>query len=93
MGLLEDPLENTTFRKLKHINEVQKIYCGSHYNYALMKNEKEYKAWGFGSSWVLGNGSEDSLFSARTVSNEKVFRKFPVLLSLGSNHISYVTNK
>lgn len=54
-----------SFRKLKHINNVDEIYCSSHFNYALKKNENSYYAWGFGSGYVLGNGKEDSLSIAR----------------------------
>ena len=83
MGLVEETEE--CFKKLTHINNVEWIFTSSDFNYAKIKDTDEIKAWGMGSFWVLGNGKEDDLFEARTISNEKLFKgNFPLDLSLGS---------
>ena len=56
--------EMGTFRKLKHIKDVKRIFCSSHFNYAL-NDENQMYAWGQGDGYVLGNGKEDSLTVAR----------------------------
>ena len=41
---------------------------------------------------MLANGQENSLFKARPVNRERVFIHTPLMLSLGSNHVAYVSD-
>lgn len=80
-----------SFRKLAHISNVESLFTSSYFTYAQKKEEKSFWAWGFGAGFVLGNGQEESLFKARQISNLHVFKDFPLLLSLGTNHVSYIS--
>lgn len=46
-----------------------------------------------GLNWVLGNGKEVDLRNARPINNQKVFTNFPLRISLGTNHVSFIANK
>lgn len=87
-----EPMEIGTLQKVTHISNVDRIYSAAHYNYCYEAANSQYYAWGFGGDYVLGNGQENSLFRARPVNKEKVFVHAPLLLSLGSNHVAYVSD-
>lgn len=80
------------FYWLLTIPKVERVICSSYFSYAKGFNENQYYSWGFGSGFVLGNGKEDSLFISNKVNNEWVFSHFPLIMSLGTNHITYVSS-
>ena len=91
-GQLGNVDENHTlgnFSKISHVPPAKRLFASSHFNYALDKEKIQYYAWGFGASYVLGNGKEESLESCYAVSNEKLFKGEPSKLALGHSHIVF----
>lgn len=81
------------FKRLDHIDNIEHVISANHYNYAKEKDEDSYYAWGFGMSFVLANGREDSLTEARKINNEKFFTEgFPSYVSLGHSFVSFAIN-
>ena len=81
------------FKRLDHIDNIEHVISANHYNYAKQKKEDSYYAWGFGMSFVLANGREDSLTEARKINNEKFFTEgFPSYVSLGHSFVSFSIN-
>ena len=93
LGKLDENTEKLgTFQKLAHLPKISEIFASSHFSYALDENKDNYYTWGFGYSWVLGNGKEDSVYEAWRINNEKVFKGFfPDRLALGTSFVAYVS--
>jgi alpha-tubulin suppressor-like RCC1 family protein len=93
LGELDDQDCKGLFQKLSHLPSVEKLITANHFNYAKETDQDAYYAWGFGMSFVLANGREESLNEARKVNNEKFFVEgFPSYMSLGHSFVSFTTN-
>lgn len=91
LGEIEDSTTLGNFRLLNHLPPCRSLTSTAHFNYALDREKCQFYSWGFGSSYVLGNGKEDSLEVAFHVSNEKLFKCEPSLLAIGYSHVVFST--
>lgn len=77
------------FFKISHVPLSRSILSSAHFNYSLDKDRNQYYSWGFGSSYVLANGKEDSLYTCHQISNERFFKGEPSKIALGHAHVVF----
>lgn len=86
--------ENFGFKKIKGLPLVEKIFSSNHFNFAREKDSLHYYSWGFGSSYTLANGKEDSVFEPFRINNEKFWaNKLPTEIALGFAHVVFTNGE
>ena len=82
------------FKPLKNLPKIDKIWTSSHFNYAREKDGLNFYGWGFGESYVLGNGRDDSVYVPWKINNEKFWaNKLPTEIALGHSHIVFTNDR
>lgn len=67
------------------LNNVEKIFVGSHYNYAIDRDNKVY-SWGMGDNYLLGNREEETVEEPTEI-GEDFFKGKAILFGLGAQHV------
>lgn len=76
------------FRALKGFPIIEKVWASNHFNYAMEIDATNFYSWGFGMSFILGNGKEDSVYQPWKINNEKFWAgKMPTEIALGHAHV------
>ena len=86
------------FTRPKQVNKsemagriVNSVFAGSNYCYALVEDENELYAWGFGSNYVLGTREEDNVHEPLRVHPKQFHENRVKIVGTGSQHVVVVT--
>lgn len=81
-----------TFRAIKGLSGIGRVWASNHYNYAQEGTDGPFHSWGFGMSYVLGNGKEDSVYEPWRINDDKFWGgNRPTVLSLGHSHVVFTS--
>lgn len=79
-----------TFKVIKGLSGIGNVWASNHYNYAQEGQNGPFYSWGFGVSFVLGNGKEDSVYEPWRINDDKFWSgKRPTEISLGHSHVVF----
>ncbi len=73
------------------VDNIEKIFSGSNYNYAVGKNKDVY-SWGMGENYVLGTREDETVYEPQKVSAD-FFKGTAYTFGLGAQHVVYLTSE
>lgn len=77
--------------KIESLENIDQIYCGAGYSYAISREKNQVYSWGNGDHYVLGTGKEEEEMAPYSVKPAFFKQEEVVKLGLGGQHVAVIT--
>jgi len=75
---------------LMSLTQVNKIYCGTNYSYAITRSNECY-SWGSGDNYVLGTRKDDTAYEPYQIQKDFYNNEKVIEFGLGAQHVIVMT--